>query len=443
MNTGHIKYQDILRLLFDSLPMYQRVGAPAYKADLSNAYKLDAYFNYPHKSFISIHIGGTNGKGSVSHMIASVLQEAGYKTGLFTSPHMADFRERIKVDGIMLPEDFVIAFTKTHLDQFKRVRASFFEMTVFMAFDYFVKYGIDIAVVEVGLGGRLDTTNIITPVVSVITNIGSDHTQFLGNTLISIAGEKAGIIKQGIPVVIGESQSEPGSVFSRIAAERNAPVIYADKQATIEYSLKNTEGLVEHKLCTAKEWNIKRIVCDLAAAYQQKNIITSLAALEELKNAGFTIDDESIRDGFRKIRQNTGLSGRWQITDHNPYTVCDVAHNAGGFECILSEIANTPHKRLHMVLGFVNDKDIDSIIRLLPADASYTLCEPHIPRAMKNRELEKFFENYKLNYSSVENIGAAYTLARSQSDEKDLIYIGGSTFLVADFLAWKKSSISF
>lgn len=427
-------YQQTIDYLFDALPMYQRVGAAAYKADLENANALDAYFNFPHKKFRSIHVGGTNGKGSVSHILASVFQSAGYKTGLYTSPHLVDFRERIKIDGIFVDKKFVTEFAHDNLAFFKEIKASFFEMTVFMAYDYFAKKNVDVAIIEVGLGGRLDTTNTITPELSIITNIGLDHTQYLGDTLESIAVEKAGIIKPTIPVVIGKTQPETLEIFNKSANEKESSIYFADQLITSDYHLKNIDQSIHYQFNKNFTIGISEIDTDLRGTFQKENIITVIAALCILKKREFSINDNAIREGLKNVISNTGLMGRWQEMDNNPLVVCDIAHNTEGFIQILEQIKDQPYKQLHMVLGFVSDKKIDDILKLLPEKAQYYLCEPKIPRAMKIADLSRRFQQKDLKFKAYNNVFDAYKSAKKKASDNDLIYIGGSTFVVADFL---------
>jgi dihydrofolate synthase / folylpolyglutamate synthase len=430
-------YQQAIGYLFNALPMYQRVGAAAYKADLENAIKLDQYFNYPHKKFKSIHIAGTNGKGSVSHILASVFQSAGYKTGLYTSPHLLDFRERIKVNGKLIDKDFVTEFAEVNLDFFKKIEASFFEMTVFMAFEYFKQNKVDIAVVEVGLGGRLDTTNIIVPELSVITNIGKDHTQFLGNSLEDIAKEKAGIIKENIPVVIGETQEEIKDAFNGIAENKNCEIYYADQYYSTDYRTKNLDSTIRYRFSKCYHWNFAYLDTDLQGIYQNSNIITSLMALAIVGRNFFTLNPSVIKTGLKQVKETTGLIGRWQEINYNPLVICDIAHNTEGISKILRQIEEMPYNKLHMVLGFVTDKKISDILNILPEDAEYYLCEPNIPRAMKIADLSLAFQQKKLKIIAYNNVNDAYKSARDHASVNDLIYVGGSTFVVADFLSSK------
>ncbi len=434
-------YQATIDYLFRSLPMYQRIGGPAYKADLENAIFLDKTLHYPHKKFVTIHIAGTNGKGSVSHILASVLQAEGYTTGLYTSPHLLDFRERIKVNGVPVLKQFVVEFTKKNRQLFEKVKPSFFEMTVFMAFEYFAYKKSDIAIVEVGLGGRLDTTNIITPEVSVITNISKDHTAFLGNSIAQIAKEKAGIMKHNVPVVIGETQEETRDIFIQTAGKKNSKIYFADQYFSIAYGMKKMVNSVRYNFSNCCHWNFNSLDTDLLGHYQKRNIPTALMALAVMDIKGIQVKPESIKKGFEQVRKSTGLLGRWQETGFNPLTICDIAHNKSGIENILLQIQSTPHKTLHMVLGFVADKDIEEIKQILPVNAKYYLCEPDIPRAMKMTDLSASFKSKDFILKEFHNVIDAYKDAKANAGTNDLIYIGGSTFVVADFLRWKKSFI--
>lgn len=432
-----MNYQQAIDYLFDALPMYQRIGSSAYKADLKNALMLDEYFSHPHRKFRSIHVAGTNGKGSVCHMLASVFQTAGYKTGLYTSPHLLDFRERIRINGSPIEKNFVTEFTHSNLNFFKNLNASFFEMTVFMAFDYFAQNKVDIAIIEVGLGGRLDTTNIIFPELSIITNIGLDHTQFLGNDLETIAGEKAGIIKPKIPVVIGKTQTGTKNVFMNIAKKNGSRIVFADRFINCDYHMKNIDQTIRYHFSKDSQTDIEVVETDLRGVYQEENIITALASLNILSEKNFSISKEAIIEGFRNVVLNTSLLGRWQEVDHNPLVVCDTAHNAEGFNQVISQITNTPYQTLFMILGFVKDKLIDGIVSQLPPDAYYLLVEPKIPRAKSNEEVIPIFRKFNLKAETCDSISNAFENATQYSSSNDLIFIGGSTFLVADFLSWK------
>jgi dihydrofolate synthase / folylpolyglutamate synthase len=431
-------YQTALDYILTSLPMYQSIGSDAYKADLENANILDKYFNFPHNSFKSIHIAGTNGKGSVSHMLASVFQEAGYKTGLFTSPHLLDFRERIKINGKLVPKHFVIEFTKKNKAIFDRIKPSFFEMSVFMAFEYFRQNGVDIAVVEVGLGGRLDTTNIINPEISVITNISKDHMQILGNTVEKIAFEKAGIIKENIPVVIGRTQPETKPVFESVAKSKSSPVYFANELFNSDYQVQNLNGKINYHFSKSFRLKIENIETDLKGIYQKENICTVLATLAILDKKGILIREKDIKKGIGNVVKNTALMGRWMEIGNNPLIICDNGHNEDGITAVMKQIVNTSYENLHMVLGFVSDKDLTSILPILPANAQYYLCEPDIPRARNVIELQSEFSTAKLKTLVFKKVEDAFIAARASAGKNDFIFIGGSTFVVADFLRYQK-----
>jgi dihydrofolate synthase/folylpolyglutamate synthase len=388
--------------------MYQRVGQSAYKADLGATIALANYLGNPENSFKSVHVAGTNGKGSTSHMLASVFQEAGYKTGLYTSPHLKDFRERIKINGEMIPKAYVSEFVENHKPYFESNQLSFFEMTVGLAFDYFSNEKVDIAIIEVGMGGRLDSTNIILPEVSVITNIGLDHTQFLGNTLEKVASEKAGIIKNEIPVIIGETLPETKPVFEKLTSKKNAPIIFAETSDTSNYT------------------------SDLKGVYQQKNINTVLASLKMLQNLGWKISEENIQKGLLNTISNTGLMGRWQILKDSPKVICDTGHNKEGLHLVMQQLANENYKKLHIVLGVVSDKNLDLVLPLLPTSATYYFCKPNIPRGLDASLLLSQARGFGLvgeDYISVNN---AYSAALKAASETDLVFVGGSTFVVAE-----------
>ena len=390
--------------------MYQRVGKAAYKADLSNTVKLAKYLDHPENAFKSIHVAGTNGKGSTSHMLASVLQEAGYKVGLYTSPHLKDFRERIKIDGIMISESAVTNFVSAHRPYFEANQLSFFEMTVGMAFDEFRREKVDIAVIEVGLGGRLDSTNIITPEVCAITNIGLDHTQFLGDTLTQIATEKAGIIKQGVPVVIGERHRETTNVFKSVAEQKGAPIFFAEENDQQLYA------------------------SDLKGNYQRANQRTALSVIGLLQGKDWLISEMNIKDGLVKVIENTGLLGRWQILQEQPKVICDTAHNREGLLLTLEQLQKEDFEQLHIVLGVVSDKDLKQILPLFPSEAAYYFCQPNIERAMKVDILQAEASEIGLNGKTYTSVKNAYDSALKQAGPKDVIYIGGSTFVVAEVL---------
>ena len=403
-------YQDTLKWMFSQLPMYQRQGKSAFKNDLSNTLKLSHHLGNPEKDFKSVHVAGTNGKGSTSHMLASVLQEAGFKVGLYTSPHLKDFRERIKINGKPVSKQFVTSFIKRNRTFFENHSLSFFEMTVGMAFEYFSKENIDIAVIEVGLGGRLDSTNIITPEVSVITNIGLDHTQFLGNTLEAIAYEKAGIIKPNIPVVIGETQLETKAVFEAIAKKNNSNITFADKESV----------------------DIPK--SDLIGNYQSKNIRTVLQTIKELQQIGYDISKDQIEKGLLHVVKNTGLMGRWQQIHSSPKVICDTGHNREGLKYVMDQISKEHFDALHIVFGVVNDKDLNSIIHLLPKQATYYFCKPDMPRGLDAHILRQFFSDHQLRGEAYNSVKEAYQAALSLGKPNDFIFVGGSTFVVAEII---------
>ncbi|MFT6828285.1 MAG: dihydrofolate synthase/folylpolyglutamate synthase [Roseivirga sp.] len=390
--------------------MYQRIGNSAFKKDLTNTLMLCEALGNPQNEFKSIHIAGTNGKGSSSHMIASVLQSAGYKVGLYTSPHLKSFTERIRINGRPISEEGVVDFVARLKPTIDQVQPSFFEMTVAMAFDYFRNEEVDVAVIEVGLGGRLDSTNIITPEISLITNIGFDHMDMLGDTLEKIAFEKAGIIKDSVPVVIGETQTETRSVFLKIVKERNANITFADQF-----------GL-----------NWQEYDLDLFGSYQQKNIKGVLVTLNKLKNLGWKITEENIKEGLAEVRSKTGLKGRWQQLAESPLIICDTGHNKEAFDYIIPQIEATPYQQLFMVLGFVNDKKLDELIPKLPKGAHFVFCEAKVPRAMKLDQIKTLTEPFALNAEYVLDVNEAIQLAKSKANKDDMIYIGGSTFVVAE-----------
>ena len=403
-------YQDTLNWMFSQLPMYQRQGKTAFKKDLSNTLKLAEHLNNPENKFKSVHVAGTNGKGSTSHILASVLQEAGYKVGLYTSPHLKDFRERIKINGQEVSKHFVIGFIKRNKDFFEANKLSFFEMTVGMAFDYFAKQNIDIAFVEVGLGGRLDSTNIVTPEVSIITNIGLDHTQFLGDTLEAIAFEKGGIIKPNIPVVIGETQKETAPVFKSLAKSCDSEILFADQLVSEVYK------------------------SDLMGSYQSKNIKTVIQTVKQLQGKGFKISNKNLKQGLLKVVKNTGLLGRWQILKERPKVVCDTGHNREGLIYVMQQLSNETFESLHIVFGVVNDKDLRSILDLLPKKATYYFCKPNISRGLDAEELQQTFSSYKLKGRAYKSVNEAYNSALNNARKDDFIYVGGSTFVVAEII---------
>lgn len=405
-----MNYKATTSWMFSRLPMYQQQGGAAYKKDLSRTLKLAAQLNHPERKFKAVHVGGTNGKGSTAHMIAAVLQESGYKVGLYTSPHLKDFRERIRVNGALVSEQFVVEFIAHHKSFLEQYQLSFFEMTVGMAFSYFEKEKVDIAVVEVGLGGRLDSTNIIAPEVSVITNIGLDHTQFLGDTLQEIAKEKAGIIKKNTPIVIGETQEEIQSIFRQKANTLNAEIYFADVSV--------------HRTCASS----------LQGSYQQKNIKTTLQTLKLLQGRGYKISEEHIQKGLLNVQKNTGLRGRWEVLSETPKIICDTAHNKEGLSLVLNQLQNQSYKSLHIVLGMVRDKSFERLLSLFPTNATYYFCKPDIPRGLDTEELAQIFISkgyFGQRYSSVNE---ALVAAKQAASLEDIIFVGGSTFVVAEVL---------
>ena len=423
--------------------MFHRIGVAAYKADLKNILALSEILNYPEKKIKCIHVAGTNGKGSVSHMIASVLQESGYKTGLFTSPHLKDFRERIRINGRMIDEETIIDFLEKHKNSFDVIEPSFFEWTTALAFKYFEEEKVDIAVIETGLGGRLDSTNIVTPELSVITNISFDHMQLLGDTLEKIAGEKAGIIKKSIAVVIGERQKESENIFVDKAKETNSSIIFASDHYQSEIiSLVNEI----QTFCIHKDDKIlyDDLSIDLSGNYQLRNICTVLQSLEFLKKKFSKIDDDKIRNGLRKIKANTGLLGRWQLIGKNPLTIADVAHNEAGIQYAMDQLNNMLEKnqnfktqnkpKLHIVFGIVNDKNPSHIFAILPKYASYYFCKANIPRALDADELKKIAESFNIFGDSYLSVKAALEAAQKNATKEDIIFIGGSTFVVAEII---------
>ncbi|MGM0504588.1 MAG: bifunctional folylpolyglutamate synthase/dihydrofolate synthase, partial [Bacteroidota bacterium] len=421
-------YRETLKWLFEQLPMYQRDGKAAYKDNLDNTLALDEYFHHPHTKFQSIHVAGTNGKGSVSHMLASVLQEAGYKVGLYTSPHLKDFRERIKINGQMIPENDVVDFFDQHKEIFETIQPSFFEMTVALAFDYFAQKQIDIAVVEVGMGGRLDSTNIIQPELSVITNIGFDHTQFLGDTLEKIAKEKAGIIKENTPVIIGETQPETEPVFLATAQQKKSEVYFADQNYFIDYAMQSVDFKPVFNIKDVKGSIVFRdLKMDLSGAYQQKNLLTALTVIKQLQRSGVKIHESDIYEGLGNVVENTGLLGRWQVLNNKPFIIADTGHNTEGINYIFEQIKQTPHKHLHVVFGVVNDKNIEKVLGMLPREATYYFTRANIPRALDEKVLAEKAKLAGLTGETYPDVQIALAGAKKNAGDNDLIFIGGST----------------
>ena len=429
-----MNYQDSIDYLFTSLPMYQRLGAAAYKNNLDNTYALDEHFNHPHRSYKCIHVAGTNGKGSVSHMLASVLNKSGYKTGLYTSPHLKDFRERIRINGIMISEKEVIDFVHENQDFMEKLQPSFFEMTVAMAFNYFKKEKVDVAVIETGMGGRLDSTNIIDPVLSLITNIGLDHTRFLGKDIPSIAEEKAGIIKPGRPVVISEWQKDTFKVFEKFAGRNKSELFYADKKYHVDYSMTSADRKRIMNVYLEDKIAYENLITDLPGDYQLKNILAVLQSIDILRNEGMTIPTEAIYEGLSEVKKSTGLRGRWDEIGHNPLIICDTAHNAAGVKEITDQLRNTPYRRLHIVWGMVSDKDAEPILSLLPNDAVYYFTKADIPRALDEQELAMKAAKFGLYGKTFSDVNSAFSEARKKADEEDMIFVGGSTFVVGEIV---------
>lgn len=427
-------YKETLDYLYAQLPMYQRIGAAAYKPDLNNTVAICNLLENPENSFKSVHIAGTNGKGSTSHMLASILQEKGLKTGLYTSPHLIDFRERIRINGIMIPEEKVIYFVEKYKKDFEKIRPSFFEMTVGLAFNHFREEKVDVAIIEVGLGGRLDSTNIITPLLSVITNISFDHKQFLGDTLEKIAKEKAGIIKPGIPVVIGENQEETRHVFIEKARKEQSKIVFADGEFTAVTTRAWEAGSGKMRVDIFRNSTIylANLESPLGGNYQKKNIVTVCATCGMLVSHFGDISPETIRKGILHVINNTGFTGRWQILSRVPLTICDTGHNEAGLREVLDQISNTPHENLHFVFGLVNDKEIENILRMLPKDATYYFCKADIPRGLDANELRMTALGYGLAGEAFDSVKKALKAAQQRAGANDLVFIGGSTFVVAE-----------
>ncbi len=431
-----MNYAETLTYLFEKLPMFHRIGQAAYKSSLDNTLKLDEIFGHPHKEYKTIHVAGTNGKGSVSHMLAAVFQSAGYKTGLYTSPHLKDFRERIKINGEMITEEDVIYWVEDYpvKNNLWKIEPSFFELTATMAFDYFAKQEVDIAIIEVGLGGRLDSTNIITPEVSVITNIGLDHTNLLGDTLEKIAAEKAGIIKKNVPAVIGTTQIETKQVFIDAAKAKQTSLCFADQDYVADYSMLGLNGKQILNVKRNNKTVSPEISLDLLGNYQLQNVPTVLKTLDILIEKGWKISEQNIFAGLSNTAKLTGLMGRWQIIGNNPLIVCDTGHNEDGLKMVVEQIKNTAFKTLHFVFGVVSDKNQDAILQLLPKDAVYYFTKADIPRAMDEKILEEKAAAFGLRGSSYPSVIEAFNTAKNKAGKHDLIFVGGSTFVVAEIL---------
>ncbi|MBB6109939.1 dihydrofolate synthase / folylpolyglutamate synthase [Mucilaginibacter lappiensis] len=433
-----MNYQETIQYLYTQLPMFTRDGASAFKKDLTNTIELCKRLGNPQHEFKSVHIAGTNGKGSTSHMLAAILQIAGYKTGLYTSPHLKDFRERIRVNGQMISEQTVIDFVAAHCADFEEIAPSFFEMTVALAFDVFAKEKVDLAMIEVGLGGRLDSTNIITPLLSVITNIGWDHMNMLGDTLQLIAGEKAGIIKPGIPVVISETQPETAQIFIDKAKQEGSPITFASEVWTIEEKSK-----VKNQKSKLLEIEVKNsilhthhspltITLDLTGTYQLKNIKGVLSAVEELRKQGFIITDEHIITALKQVKTLTGLHGRWEVLNIQPLTICDTGHNPDGIQEVVKNIVAVNYQQLHFVIGMVNDKDITKVLALLPTKAIYYFCKPDIPRGLEAESMQQQANIFGLHGNTYPSVKVALMAAQANATDNDLVFVGGSTFVVAE-----------
>jgi dihydrofolate synthase / folylpolyglutamate synthase len=427
-------YKDTLDYLNAQLPMYYRIGAAAYKSDLNNTVAICNLLKNPENSFRSIHIAGTNGKGSTSHMLASILQEKGLKTGLYTSPHLIDFRERIRINGIMIPEEKVICFIEKYKKNFEKIRPSFFEMTVGLAFSHFRAEKVDVAIIEVGLGGRLDSTNIITPLLSVITNISFDHMQFLGDTLEKIAKEKAGIIKHGVPILIGENQEETRHVFIEKARKEKSEIVFADSEfMTVTTRVwEPGTGKMKMDIFRNNTLYLANLESPLGGNYQKKNIITVCAVCEMLNSHFSGISSETIREGILHVIENTGFAGRWQILSRIPLTICDTGHNEAGLREVLDQISRTPHENLHFVFGLVNDKEIGNILRMLPKNATFYFCKADIPRGLDANELRIQAQIYGLVGEAFDSVKRALKAAHQAAGVNDLVFVGGSTFVVAE-----------
>ena len=423
-----MNYKETLDYLYSFLPMFQRIGAAAYKADIYNTVELMKALGNPEKKFKSIHVAGTNGKGSSSHMIASILREKGLKVGLHTSPHLKDFRERIKIDNKMCSEEFVVKFVENNKELIESIKPSFFETAVAMAFTYFAQENVDIAIIEVGMGGRLDSTNIA----CLITNISFDHTQFLGNSLEKIAEEKAGIIKENTPVVISQSQEETKNVFLAKANEKNAPICFADNYLSCK-NLSHSQGLMKMDIYENGAERLNNLQSSLSGYYQQKNILGVVALIDSLNQYhNFNISDEEIKQGIKNISSNFPIAGRWQTLCNKPLTICDTGHNEDGLKYVIEQIKNTPHKKLRFVLAMVNDKDVNKVLSMLDKDAKYYLSQANIPRALPVNELAEKAKQAGLCFSQYETISQALAKAQEEAEENDLVFVGGSTFTVAE-----------
>lgn len=427
-------YDETVRYLYDSTPVFEHVGASAYKEGLDNTQVLDEHFGHPHRCYKTIHVAGTNGKGSCSHTLAAILQSAGCKVGLYTSPHLVDFRERIRVNGMCISEKRIVDFVEQERSFFEPLHPSFFELTTALAFKYFAEQQVDIAVIEVGLGGRLDCTNIITPLLSVITNISFDHTRFLGNTLAKIAGEKAGIIKKGVPVVIGETTAETRPVFAARAREVGAPIRFAEDAPVVRSSVALSGGGREYRLSDGRT-----VYGELSGDYQEANMNTVLTAVEELRRQGIALSESDVEQGIAAVSGLTGLMGRWQRLRERPLAVCDTGHNVGGWNYLVGQIKAQPCHRLRIVFGMVDDKDIDRILAMLPREADFYWTQASSHRAIPAAQVAGKAAAIGLRGRSYATVGEAWQQALADASPEDFIFVGGSSYVVADFLALPKA----
>lgn len=429
-----MNYDEVLTYLYEQLPYYQRKGPAAYKASLDNTLALDRLFGHPHLGFPSVHIAGTNGKGSLSHMLAAILFKAGYKVGLYTSPHLKDFRERIRVNGKMIDPSYVTDFVERFLkmNESAGLEPSFFELTVLMAFEYFASEKVDVAVVETGLGGRLDSTNIILPELSVITNISLDHTALLGDSLGRIALEKAGIIKKSVPVVIGETHPQTSVIFEGKAGELHAPLCFADQLFRADYSMVSADQKQLFNIKDSQGMVFENLRVDLLGKYQARNVCTLITAVAELQKKGWRISEKDIRAGLEDVTGLTGLAGRWQVIGANPAIICDTAHNEGGIREVVAQLQQMPCRKLHIVFGMVSDKDVSGVLAMLPREALYYFTRAAIPRAMDEGRLMKMASYFGLKGTSWESVTGALEAAKEAAGKDDLIFVGGSTFVVAE-----------
>ena len=430
-----MNYKETLGYLFNQLPMFHRIGPAAYKANLDNTLALSRHLGQPEKKFRSIHIAGTNGKGSVANMLASVLQQQGYKTGLATSPHLKDFRERIRINGKMIPKGTVSGFVQKHREFFEQLSPSFFEITIALTFDYFARERVDIAVIETGLGGRLDSTNIITPELSIITNIGMDHMNLLGDTLEKIAAEKAGIIKEGVPVLVGRYQPDIHHVFKAIAAGKNSTLHQARDSFLYSFAeTKEHEGRLYQEITYQPSGDgLITYSTDLLGAYQQENLATVLAAIDLIKRQGhFRVSEEALRQGLRQVKENTGFKGRWYQLGRRPRIICDTGHNSDGIRMVTSQLSTVPYDQLRIVLGMVDDKDIKGVLSLFPKSARFYFCKPGVPRGLDPHMLSAAAASEGLYGNVYGSVKEALQAAKKEASRKDLIFVGGSTFVVAE-----------